>query len=61
MDLIRKHFRQLKERVGPSKDKAKKMLTDNSAQGHALTDKQKKFFQAIAHGFKPTGKKRNRG
>jgi hypothetical protein len=60
-ELIRKYQEQLKEileRVGPSKSKAKKMLQDDSAQGHALTDKQKKFFRAIAHGWKPTGKKK---
>ena len=33
--------------------KAKTMLKDDSAQGHPLTAKQKKLFQAVAHGFKP--------
>ncbi len=30
--------------------KAKQMLKDNSAQGHALTKKQKGFFGAVAGG-----------
>ena len=56
-ELIRKHSRFLLERKkpseGPSPSKAKKMLADDSAQGHKLTSKQKKFFQALAHGWKP--------
>jgi hypothetical protein len=36
--------------------KAKKILKDNSAQGHKLTGKQKKFFGAIAGGEKPRSK-----
>lgn len=35
---------------GLSMAKAKKMLKDNSAQGHPLTDKQKRLFGAIAGG-----------
>ena len=64
-ELLRRHAQYLVERmknkdgssVGPSSDKAKKMLKDNSAQGHELTKKQKKFFQALSHGWKPSGKK----
>jgi hypothetical protein len=33
--------------------KAKQILTDNSAQGHPLTAKQKRFFGAVAGGEKP--------
>jgi hypothetical protein len=29
-------------------EKAKKMLEDNSAHGHPLTDQQKKYFGVIA-------------
>ena len=36
-----------------SSSKAKEILRDNSAQGHALTGKQKRFFGAIAGGQKP--------
>lgn len=36
--------------------KAKQILKDNSAQGHELTGKQKKFFGAIAGGEKPYSK-----
>ena len=66
LDLLRKHIRYLIERKrrvgskGPSPEKAKKMLADDSAQGHALTTKQEKFFRAIAHGWKPTGKKKRK-
>jgi hypothetical protein len=38
--------------------KAKKILKDNSAQGHKLTAKQKRFFGAVAGGQKPRGKGR---
>jgi len=60
--IVRKHVRYLLERakkkkIGPSKVKANKMLADDSAQGHALTGKQKKLFRAIGHGWKPSGKK----
>lgn len=41
------------KRTGPSPAKAKEMLKDGSVQGHSLTDKQKKFFQAVAHGWRP--------
>lgn len=65
IELLRKHSQYLLERMknkdgsskGPSPQKAKKMLADDSAQGHPLTDKQKSFFRALAHGWKPTGKK----
>lgn len=40
-----------------SKTKAKKMLQDNSAHGNPLTEEQKHYFQAIAHGWKPKNKK----
>jgi len=45
-------------RVGPSPSKAKKMLDEGEIGGKPLTGKQKKFFRAIEHGFKPTGKKK---
>jgi hypothetical protein len=38
--------------------KAKMILKDDSAQGHKLTGKQKRFFGAIAGGQKPRGKKK---
>lgn len=34
-------------------EKAKKMLKDDSAQGHTLTPQQKKFFGLIAGGGTP--------
>lgn len=37
--------------------KAKMMLRDNSAQGHPLTGKQKRYFGLIAGGGKPRKKK----
>lgn len=40
----------------PSAGKAKQMLADNSAQGHALTGKQKHFFGMIAGGKIPAGR-----
>lgn len=33
--------------------KAKEMLRDGTAQGHKLTNKQKRYFRAISHGWKP--------
>lgn len=39
--------------------KAKQILKDNSAQGHPLTAKQKKFFGAIAGGQSPKRSKKN--
>jgi len=33
--------------------KAREILRDNSAKGHALTAKQKRFFGAIAGGQRP--------
>lgn len=36
-----------------SSRKAKKILSEGTAQGHPLTDKQKRFFGAIAGGQKP--------
>ena len=44
--------------LGPAK--AKKMLEDNSAQGHPLTDKQRGLFGLIAGGGTPTRTKRKR-
>lgn len=38
---------------GLSADKAKEILRDGTAQGHKLTDKQKKYFGYIAGGGKP--------
>ncbi len=42
-----------------TKEKAKIMLKEGMARGHALTDKQKGLFRAVSHGWKPTrlGKK----
>jgi hypothetical protein len=37
--------------------KARQILRDNSAQGHPLTARQKRFFGAIAGGQKPRRKK----
>lgn len=39
---------------GLSPEKAKKMLHDDSAQGHPLTGKQKGYFGLIAGGGTPT-------
>lgn len=38
---------------GLSPEKAEKMLHDNSAQGHPLTDKQRGYFGLIAGGGTP--------
>ncbi len=38
---------------GLTASKAAKMLEDNQAQGHSLTEKQKIFFRAISHRWKP--------
>ena len=38
---------------GPSASKAAEMLRDGTAQGHKLTEKQKKYFRALAHGWRP--------
>lgn len=48
---------------GPSPEKAKKMLRDNSAQGRPLSPAQKGFFGLIAGGGTPTktAKKRRKG
>jgi len=43
-----------------TQDKAKKMLHDNSAQGHPLTKKQRGLFGVIASGKKPRRKKKSR-
>jgi hypothetical protein len=40
-----------------SASKAKQMLKDNSAQGYALTDKQKRYFRMISHGHNPRSRK----
>lgn len=40
---------------GPTADKAKEMLRDGTAQGHRLTDKQKRYFGWIAGGKKAEG------
>lgn len=45
---------------GLSPEKAKKMLRDDSAQGHPLTDKQKGLFDLVAGGGTPTRTKRRR-
>lgn len=39
---------------GLSPAKAKEMLKDNSANGKKLTKAQIKYFQAVAHGWKPS-------
>ena len=36
-----------------SAPKAKQMLRDDSAQGHPLTGKQKRFFGLVASGKRP--------
>lgn len=41
---------ELKRRSVLSAAKAKKMLHDNSAQGHPLTGAQKRYFGAVAGG-----------
>jgi hypothetical protein len=35
---------------GPSPAKARQMLHDRQAQGHPLTDRQRRFFGAVASG-----------
>lgn len=40
--------------MAPSAKKARTMLHDNSAQGHKLTDRQRRFFGFLAGGGKPT-------
>lgn len=40
-------------REWPTPRKAAEMLKDGTAQGHALTTKQKALFQALKHGWKP--------
>lgn len=42
-----------RKRGGPTAAKAKEMLNDGTAHGHKLTAKQKHYFQALAHGWKP--------
>ena len=52
-----------RKRGMPSREKAKTMLRDDSAQGHPLTDKQKGYFGMIAGGGTPSrtkGKKRRK-
>lgn len=36
--------------------KAKTILSHGEVRGHPLTAKQEAFMEAVAHGFKPTGK-----
>ena len=45
---------------GLSPGKARKMLHDNSAQGHPLTNKQRGLFGLVAGGGTPTRTKRSR-
>jgi len=55
-DLVKKGVQKRKRplrKKGLSASKAQQMLDDNSAQGHALTPRQKKLFRAVAHGFRP--------
>lgn len=54
--LIEERQDDIKKR--PTAAKAKKMLADNSAQGHPLTKKQKGYFGFIAGGGVPTPKPR---
>lgn len=51
--------KRMEKKERPSVAKAKKMLKDNSAQGHPLTDKQKKYFGFIAGGGKPTKQRKS--
>jgi hypothetical protein len=44
-----------------SASKASEMLKDGKIHGKALTDRQKAYFQAIAHGWKPGQDKANGG
>ncbi len=44
-----------------TKDKAKMMLKEGMARGHALTDKQKSLMRGVAHGWKPTKMKKSSG
>jgi hypothetical protein len=38
----------------PSAEKATKMLKHGRVRGKRLTGKQRRFFQAIKHGFRPS-------
>lgn len=50
-----------RKRIGPTPRKAAKMLRDKRASGRPLTGPQKKYFRAIKHGWKPTGKRKRKG
>lgn len=39
---------------GPSQGKAQEMLNDGTVHGKGLSEKQRRLFQMIAHGKKPT-------
>ena len=41
----------------PSASKAREMLHDNSAQGHPLTARQKRYFGMLAHPHKKKKRK----
>ena len=43
-----------------TKNKALKILQDGTANGHKLTEKQMKFFGAIAGGEKPKKKSKSK-
>jgi hypothetical protein len=47
---------ELAKQHEPSPVKAATMLHDGTAHGHALTDKQRKFFGARSHGMPPLKK-----
>lgn len=48
----------MKPKVRLSMMKAKKMLHDGEVRGHEITEKQRRFFGAIAGGAKPRAKKK---
>jgi len=52
------HLEGRRKRGLPSKAKAKKMLMDDSAQGHPLTSKQKGLMGMIAGGGTPARMKK---
>ncbi len=42
---------ELAKQHGPSPMKAAQMLHDGTAQGHPITDRQRRFFGARSHGL----------
>lgn len=53
--LLEKRQKEAKKKRALGPAKAKQMLKDNSAQGHKLTSRQKKYFGWIAGGKKQRG------